>query len=56
VCHGVDFWWHSLAQMAYLLAFLQICGGTDVLGARDLFCFFENFFAQIFPYRVYIEL
>ena len=25
-----------------------------LLGARDPFCFFENFFAQIFPYRVYI--
>ena len=29
---------------------------TILFGARDLFCFFKNFFAQIFPYRVYIEL
>ena len=27
-----------------------------LLGARDPFCFFENFFAQIFPYRVYIGI
>ena len=53
VCQGP---WHTVAQSVWLtymsnkLILQQLF--QNVLGARDLFCFLENFFAQKFHYTV----
>ena len=42
--------WHSQISVDFTSFF------RNVLGTRDPFCFFKNFFAQIFPYRVYKQI
>ena len=43
----VNMTWHSQISVDFTSFF------RNVLGTRDPFCFFENFFAQIFHYAVY---
>ena len=42
--------WHSQIRVDFISFF------RNVLGTRDPFCVFENFFAKLFPYRVYKQL
>jgi len=42
--------WHSQISVDFTGFF------RNVFGTRDPFCFFKNFFAQIFPYRVYKQI